>query len=363
MPELYKAFRRQGDSGRAYIFVIEQTKQPGSVCLKIVGTQNRKRDFVLVSFLLKHKLIAVKDALLHRSFDEIYPNGLTVWGKSEGCHALGPKGRPLFEGPERRLFALQKSRKTRDAFVLVLTSFKEHEGELKQVKTAFVSMTKHEVLEMLTAVELSTKQELSPAVVAQNAEPSDERRTEKNDNNVKKPRPTSPLHAKSKKTRRKAKGEKHVKTTTLKRRKKRDRQVLNSAGIACLFCKGETDLRFEDEEQLYVIWLDRLHRVIKIQLVPSLVRYTGLFGRGRRQSLTFNMVDIFLDIPSGAEAVAFVHNHPGEEIPRESIEDMETTKLLRKHCQREGLEFFDHVIIGEKGYMSFREQKRYPRFP
>jgi DNA repair protein RadC len=57
---------------------------------------------------------------------------------------------------------------------------------------------------------------------------------------------------------------------------------------------------------------------------------------------------------SNAVSVVLAHNHPsGEVIPSE--EDKQITLKLKECGQLLNIQVLDHVIVGEKGYFSFRE--------
>jgi len=55
----------------------------------------------------------------------------------------------------------------------------------------------------------------------------------------------------------------------------------------------------------------------------------------------------------GASAFCVAHNHPSESI-KPSKEDIEVTRRLNLASKTLDLRFFDHLIIGENGYYSFR---------
>ena len=57
---------------------------------------------------------------------------------------------------------------------------------------------------------------------------------------------------------------------------------------------------------------------------------------------------------SNAESIVLAHNHPsGEVIPSE--EDKQITVKLKECGQLLNIQVLDHVIVGEKGHFSFRE--------
>jgi DNA repair protein RadC len=57
-----------------------------------------------------------------------------------------------------------------------------------------------------------------------------------------------------------------------------------------------------------------------------------------------------------AHSLIVAHNHPSGD-PTPSPRDLEATSMLRTSGQVIGIELVDHLIIGQRGYFSFREQK------
>ena len=53
-----------------------------------------------------------------------------------------------------------------------------------------------------------------------------------------------------------------------------------------------------------------------------------------------------------AAAVVFVHNHPSGD-PTPSKEDLEITRRLREVGDIIGVRVLDHVVIGQRRYVSF----------
>ena len=67
--------------------------------------------------------------------------------------------------------------------------------------------------------------------------------------------------------------------------------------------------------------------------------------------------EVFLPaIKKSAAAVAFVHNHPSGD-PQPSGTDIETTKKLVSAGEIIGISVWDHIIIGDGKYVSFREER------
>ena len=64
--------------------------------------------------------------------------------------------------------------------------------------------------------------------------------------------------------------------------------------------------------------------------------------------LTLNMI--------GATAIIFVHNHPSG-YPEPSHEDIRITERIKKAGELIGIELLDHIIIGDKCFISFRKEE------
>jgi len=60
-------------------------------------------------------------------------------------------------------------------------------------------------------------------------------------------------------------------------------------------------------------------------------------------------------ISASAASVIFAHNHPSGD-PEASEDDIELTKRLAKAGEIVGIEVLDHIIIGDKNYLSLKRQ-------
>lgn len=61
-------------------------------------------------------------------------------------------------------------------------------------------------------------------------------------------------------------------------------------------------------------------------------------------------------LQAGCVGFIIAHNHPSGEV-RPSEEDIALTKRIREIAEIIGIDFLDHLIIGDMGYYSFREVK------
>jgi len=60
-------------------------------------------------------------------------------------------------------------------------------------------------------------------------------------------------------------------------------------------------------------------------------------------------------ILSNALGLILIHNHPSGE-PEPSPEDLEFTRAVQQACELVGIELYDHLIVTDDGFTSFRER-------
>ena len=107
------------------------------------------------------------------------------------------------------------------------------------------------------------------------------------------------------------------------------------------------DFRHSQQEQMVVMMLNTKGRLLGEHLISkgtvnaSLVTPREIF----LQALHYHAVEILL-----------VHNHPSGD-PTPSREDMQITQRVCQAGMLIGIELLDHIIIGDKKYISFRERK------
>ena len=109
-------------------------------------------------------------------------------------------------------------------------------------------------------------------------------------------------------------------------------------------------LRDLPQEEFWVLVLNRQH-----ELVREVMVYRGTISEVRVEP-----ADVFRPaIQEGGSPIVVVHNHPsGESAP--SPADKMLTRRLSDAARLLGLELWDHVIIGERRYTSFREERLLP---
>lgn len=107
------------------------------------------------------------------------------------------------------------------------------------------------------------------------------------------------------------------------------------------------DFRHNQQEQMLVMMLNTKGRLLGEQLISkgtvnaSLVTPREIF----LQALHYHAVEILL-----------VHNHPSGD-PTPSSEDVQLTQRVYQAGMLIGIELLDHIIIGDKKYISFRERR------
>lgn len=105
-------------------------------------------------------------------------------------------------------------------------------------------------------------------------------------------------------------------------------------------------MRYCDREHFLAVFLNTKHHVITVETISvgslnsSLVHPRELFKNSIKRS---------------AAALILVHNHPSGD-PAPSIEDIEITRRLAEVGNIIGIQVLDHIIIGENGFVSMKDQ-------
>ncbi len=135
------------------------------------------------------------------------------------------------------------------------------------------------------------------------------------------------------------------------------RMAKSVAGERLCFGKPDTiadyfmeELRYEEQEQLIVLFLDTRNRLLKEKLM----------FKGTVNASLVSPREIFLEaLEVHAVYVVLVHNHPSGD-PTPSQEDIKMTERIYQSGELLGIGLVDHVIIGDCRYYSIREQKALP---
>jgi DNA repair protein RadC len=123
-----------------------------------------------------------------------------------------------------------------------------------------------------------------------------------------------------------------------------ERPVIHAAADAARLVMDMGTLR---QEQVRVILLDSGQRVIAIPTV-----YTGTINTS-----VLRVSEIFREaITRNSPAIILVHNHPSGD-PSPSPEDIELTRTLIAAGNLLDIQVFDHLIIGQPGWVSLKEMR------
>lgn len=137
-------------------------------------------------------------------------------------------------------------------------------------------------------------------------------------------------------------------------REARSHLVLNSAQVVYDYFVDE--LRFEQQERMFVLLLSARHEVIRRVEV----------GRGTLTRVIVHPRDVFRDaVRYSASSIVMVHNHPSGH-PEPSSQDDALTADIARAGEVMHIALMDHIIIGapgrgvEKPFYSFREHGKLP---
>lgn len=123
------------------------------------------------------------------------------------------------------------------------------------------------------------------------------------------------------------------------------RRAVRSAAEAAALC---TSMRTLDREHFRAILLNTRHEVVGIADVSI----------GGLASAPVHPREVFKEaIRRSAAAVIVVHNHPSGH-PEPSRDDVLITEQLRAAGRLVGIEVLDHIIIGDRSFLSLREQRQ-----
>jgi DNA repair protein RadC len=122
-----------------------------------------------------------------------------------------------------------------------------------------------------------------------------------------------------------------------------ERALIQSAADAARYV---ADMAFLTQENVRVLLLDSGKRVIAAPTV-----YIGTV-----RTSAVRVAEIFREaISRNSPAILLAHNHPSGD-PTPSPEDVELTRTLNSAGRLLDIELVDHVIIGQQGWVSLREQ-------
>lgn len=107
------------------------------------------------------------------------------------------------------------------------------------------------------------------------------------------------------------------------------------------------DFRHSDQEQMFLMMLNTKNRLLGEQMI----------SKGTVNASMISPREIFLQaLHYHAVSIVLVHNHPSGD-PAPSRDDLSFTKRVQEAGILLGIELLDHIIIGDRKYMSFRESR------
>lgn len=121
-----------------------------------------------------------------------------------------------------------------------------------------------------------------------------------------------------------------------------NRPVLGSWSAIVDYCRAA--MAFEDREQFRILFLDK-----KNQLIADEVQQQGTVDH--TPVYTREVIKRALEL--GSTAIILAHNHPSGD-PTPSMADIDMTKKIISAGEKLGILVHDHIIVGRKGTVSFR---------
>ena len=107
-----------------------------------------------------------------------------------------------------------------------------------------------------------------------------------------------------------------------------------------------TSVEEEAQEVFGILILNAKNKIVAVHEV----------SRGVLNSSLVHPREVFKPaVLHNAAAIICFHNHPSGD-PEPSKEDIKTTNRLVEAGKIMGIEIFDHIIVGDDGYVSFKER-------
>jgi len=105
-------------------------------------------------------------------------------------------------------------------------------------------------------------------------------------------------------------------------------------------------LKDKKKEHFLALLLDTRNRLIKVSEISV----------GSLETSVVHPREVFKEaISASAASVIFVHNHPSGD-PEASEDDIKLTKRLAEAGEIVGIDVLDHIIIGDKKYLSLKRE-------
>ena len=124
-----------------------------------------------------------------------------------------------------------------------------------------------------------------------------------------------------------------------------DKAMVNSPeSIVSLFME---EMRYYKKETFNILMINAKGEILGTETISM----------GDLSSTVIHPREVFLPaVRRSAAAVAFIHNHPSGD-PQPSREDIAATNKLVDAGKIMGITVWDHIIIGDGNYVSFREKQ------
>ena len=106
-------------------------------------------------------------------------------------------------------------------------------------------------------------------------------------------------------------------------------------------------LSYLDQEEFWVLLLNTQHHVVEKKCL----------SKGGISETTVDIRLLFKSVlQCGATAIIIAHNHPSGDL-KPSTSDIQLTQKIKKAGENMDIKLLDHLIISEKGYFSFADEK------
>lgn len=122
-----------------------------------------------------------------------------------------------------------------------------------------------------------------------------------------------------------------------------DDDKIQSPKDAYVLCK---DMTLEDQEILRLFCLNSKNKIITVK---------DLFKGGIASSLVDVRILLKEALRTSCASILLAHNHPSGD-PQPSKEDIQITQRVAQSCKIIGINFLDHIVVGDEQYVSLKEK-------
>ena len=125
--------------------------------------------------------------------------------------------------------------------------------------------------------------------------------------------------------------------------------------------KVEDKISFHDPSSIADYYMERMRHEEQEQMICTMLNTKNQFLGDKVSVGTVNQTvasprELFLEaLRCEAVSVLMIHNHPSGD-PTPSRQDILTTKRMKEAGEFLGIPLCDHIIIGDRTYISFREE-------